>query len=108
MVNEKGDLSSPIVLRDYVVYRIPPRLVRDRRNLGGPRGVRFGPRARGSLAQRLRAPKKMPPGARKAAPRGANSWRTPNQVGYPASVNTDARSGFSATAHQSLDIAPER
>ena len=36
MMNEKGDLYSPMVLIDDVVYRIPPRLVRGRCNLGGP------------------------------------------------------------------------
>ena len=69
MMNAKGDRHSPMTMPDYVVYRIPPRPVRDHCNLGGPWGVRLGPRARGSLAQRIRDPKKTPPGASKASPR---------------------------------------
>ena len=68
-MNEKGGLYSPMVLLVSAVHRIPTRPVRGHCNLGGPWGVRLGPRARGSLAQRLRDPKKMPPGARKASPR---------------------------------------
>ena len=106
MMNEKVDLFSPMVGLDFAVYRIPTRLVRERCNLGGPWGVRLGPRARGSLAQRLRDPKKMPPGTRKASPReGFQFSGNPLQMGYPASVNTDSRLGFSVAAYQSWGIA---
>ena len=101
MMNEKKELYSPMASLDYVVYRIPQGYVRDHCNTGGPWGVRLGPRARGSLTQKLRAPKKMPPGAREASPREIVQFPdNPLRVGYPASVNTDACSGFSVTAYQ--------
>ena len=69
MMDERGDLFSPMVGLDFAVCRISTFLVRDHCNFYGPWGVRLGPRARGPLAQRLRGPKKMPPGTKKASPR---------------------------------------
>ena len=100
MMNEKGDLFSPLVGLDFAAYLTPTRLARERCNLGGPRGVRLGPRVRGSLTHRLRAPKKMPPGTSKASPRAVIQFLgNPLQMGYPASANTDACLGFPVMAH---------
>ena len=105
MMDEKGDLYSPMVGLDFVVYRIPSRLARGHSNYNGPWAVRLGPRARGSLTQRLRAPKKMPPGTRNASSCGNVQFSgSLLQMGYPASMNTDACLGISVMAHQSWGI----
>ena len=77
MMNEKVNMYSPMALLDYVVYRIPTRIVRGRCNLGGHWGVRLGPRARGPPPQKMWAPKKMPP--------SFSAQDCPNFGGPPAS-----------------------
>ena len=105
MMDQLGNLYSPLVCFDFVVYRLSLRLARGHPNQDGPWGVRLGPRARGSLTQRLRAPKKMPSGARKASLRGAIRFlEKPRQAGCPESVNTDAcfailRHGLPSAGH---------
>ena len=64
MMNETGDLYSPMSTLDYVVYRLSPRRVRERCKSAGPWGVHLGPRARGSLSRKFRSRNKMLPGAR--------------------------------------------
>ena len=106
MMNEKGDLYSPTTSLDYVVYRLFPRRVRDHGDSAGTWEVRLGPRARGSPWRKYRAPQNMSPGARKASPREIiQILDNPLQMGYPASVNTDACLVSSVIAFQSGDIA---
>ena len=106
MMNEKGELFSPTVVIDFAAYRIPTRHVREHCNLGGPWGVRLGPRARGSFTQRFRSPEKMPPGMTKASPWEAIQFSgNVLLMGHPASMNTGACLGFSVAANQSWDIA---
>ena len=101
MMDELGNLYSPMVGLGFAVYRPPLRVAQ-----GHPLGVRLGPQARGFMSQKLRGPKKISPGARKASPRGvARFFRALLQAGYPASMNTDACLGFSVMDYQAWDIA---
>ena len=94
MMNEKGDMYSPLMVSDFVVYRLPTRLIREHCNSNGPWGCRLGPRARGSLTPRQVAPKYVPPADRKVSPRGIiQILGNHRQIGHPASMNTDARLG---------------
>ena len=69
-MNEKGDMYAPMMVLNYVVYRPPQRSVRDHCNSIGPWGRRLGPRARGSLSQKMHAPRCDPPASRRAPPIG--------------------------------------
>ena len=61
--------------------------------------------ARGSLAQRNWAPKYVPPAKRKASLREIiRILENPVQIGYPASMDTDACLGYPAMGHQSWDV----
>ena len=67
-----------------------------------PVGCRLGPRVRGSLNQRMVAPRFVPPAARKVSPREIiQILGNPDQVGYPASMNADACLKYSVTGNQS-------
>ena len=102
----KVGVYPPMSTLDYVVHRLSPRRVRGRCNSPGPWGVRLGPRARVSLSQQFGAPKKMPPGARRASPREMSQILVnPLQMGYPAPRNTDACLGLSVMAYQSWATA---
>ena len=52
MMDEKGDMYSPLTVSDFVAYRLPSRPIREYCNSNGPWGRRSGPRALGSLTQR--------------------------------------------------------
>ena len=69
MMDEHGELYSLADGLDFIVYRPTARNIRAHPNAGGPRVVRLGPKANGELQQRTGAPKMMPPGTRKVAPR---------------------------------------
>ena len=49
MMDEKGEMYSPLMVSDFVVYRLPHRHIREHDNSNGPWGCRLVPRARGSL-----------------------------------------------------------
>ena len=106
MMDVMGNLYPPMVGLDFVVYRLPLRFARGHPNQNGPWGVRSGPQARGSLTQKLRAPKEVPPGTREASSREDIQFLgNPLQAGYPASLNTDACFDFSVMAYRAWDIA---
>ena len=106
MMDVNGDMYSPLTVCDFEVYRLPTRKIREHCNSNGPWGCRLGPRARGSLAQRMINPKFVPPAARKVPPREIiQISENPDQAGYPASMNTDACLGYSVTGYQSRDVA---
>ena len=91
MMGKLGNPYSPMDGLDFLVYRLQLRHARDHPNSNGPRGVRLGPMSRGSLTRELRAPKKMPPGARNASPReDIRFLGNLLLVGYPATMNTSA------------------
>ena len=101
MMHGSGDLFSSMVGLDFVVYRLQQRATRTHPNQHGPWGVRLGPKASGELSQQLRAPTKMPPATRKASPREVIQFlRNPLQIGYPATMITDACLGFCVMAYQ--------
>ena len=69
MMNEKGEMYSPTLVSDFVVYSLPIRPVLEPCNPNGPWGCRLGPCVRGSLSRRTVAPKYVPPATRKVSPR---------------------------------------
>ena len=104
MMDEKGDMYSPLMVSDFVVYKLPLRPIREHCHANAPWGCRLGPHMRGSLTQRMIRPKFVSPAARKVSPREiAQVLENPDQVGYPASTNTDACLGKSDMGYQSWD-----
>ena len=105
MMNEDGATVTPLVGRDFEVYRLPRRNARRRPNVKSQRGVRLGPRCQWGLSQTFRDPASMPPAERQVSPRELPTFlRHPDQVGYPGTINTDGCLGFSVMAYQSWGI----
>ena len=89
------------MVADFVAYLLPVRYIRERCNSNGPWGCRSGSRARGSLTQRMVAPRLVPPAARKvSAHESIQVLGNPPQIGFPASMDTDACLGYSVMAYQ--------
>ena len=63
------------------------------------------PNANGAPSQESQGPKLMSPAARKVSPRDLLLFlQNPDQVGYPATLDTDACLGFSVASYQAWEI----
>ena len=94
-----------MLARDYVVYRLSTRPVRENCNSNSPWCCRLGPCARGSLPKRMVAPKYVTPATRKVSPREIiQILGNSSQIEYPASMKTDACLGNSVMGYQSWDV----
>ena len=100
MMRENGSAVTPLVGRDFVVYQLKRRNVRRRPKVTNQWGVRLGPHANGSLSQKFHSPRYIPPGARQVSPRELMLFlQSPDQVGCPGAVNTDALLSFGVMAY---------
>ena len=103
-LNEKGRLYPSMEGRPYKIYRLPPRMIKDHPTGDGPFALRLGPQGSGELMQWLDTPSAAP-GVRKSSMREVLMLlENPLQIGFPATVNTDACLGFAAYAFQSAEV----
>ena len=102
-----GARPPPLVNSDFLLYKVPGRRNRARRNVNNRRGVRLGPNANGEYANRLGNPQYVPLALRKSHPRKVLGFLSARgRFGFPAPTHAGAFLGYSAMGHRSWATAP--
>ena len=106
LLKQDGSESTLLEGLDFIAYPLKNRPARRRPNPQGQWGIRLGPNARGAMAKVFQRPNLMPPAVRKASSREMLTFlQNPKQIGRAASMNADARLGFSVTRYKFWEIA---
>ena len=104
-LNENGHPAPSMEGRPFAIYRLPPRNIMNRPEGNGPFALRLGAQGSGIMMQYLDGPSITAPGIRRCTMREVlQLLENPQQIGYPATVNTDSCLGFATYAYQSAEV----